>query len=64
MANGIAVDTAGNAYVTGVHRFDQLPDHESLPGGLCGGGNDAFVAKLNPTGTALIYSTYLGGNSD
>ena len=29
-----------------------------------GGDSDAFVTKLNPTGTALVYSTYLGGDSD
>ena len=28
-----------------------------------GGGSDAFVAKLNPAGTAVVYSTYLGGSS-
>src|SRR5204863_2134216 len=30
----------------------------------CGGGDDAFVAKLNATGTALVYATYLGGSGD
>ena len=59
---GIAVDTAGNAYVTG---YTASTDFPTTPGAFqttYGGGNDdAFVTKLNPTGTALVYSTYLGG---
>jgi uncharacterized protein (TIGR03437 family) len=69
---GIAVDAAGNAYVAGI---TQSPDFPTTAGALqrtWGGGTgcaddhcaDAFVAKLNPTGTALLYSTYLGGAGD
>jgi Beta-propeller repeat len=60
---GIAVDNSGNAYVTGATASDGFPTVNPLqPAG--GGGTDAFVAKFNPSGSALIYSTYLGGNHD
>ena len=59
---GIAVDAAGNAYVTGVTTSDPFP---TTPGAFetsfNGGGRDGFVTKLNATGSALVYSTYLGG---
>jgi hypothetical protein len=64
LGQGIAVDQAGNAYVTG---FTDTPG--SFPGtagssiqSTHGGLFDAFVTKLNAAGTALVYSTYLGGS--
>ena len=58
----IAVDTAGNAYVTGYTTSTDFPTTAGAFQTTFGGGNDdAFVTKLNPTGTALVYSTYLGG---
>jgi hypothetical protein len=59
---GIAIDGAGNAYVTGDTNSATFPVVNSVQptGGL--GLSDAFVTKLNTTGTALVYSTYLGGN--
>jgi hypothetical protein len=57
---GIAVDTAGNAYVTGATLSPDFPTVNPLQPTL-GGGFDAFVTKLNPSGTALVYSTFLGG---
>ena len=64
---GIAVDPAGNAYVTGVANSNGPGNFPTTPGAFQttygGGFGDAFVAKINPTGTALIYSTYLGGIS-
>jgi Beta-propeller repeat len=62
--NAIAVDNAGHAYVTGVTRSVDFPTTSDTPQRNNGGGFDAFVAKLNSTGTALDYSTYLGGNGD
>jgi len=55
---GIAVDAAGNAYVTGWTESSLFPGTE---GAAFGGLWDAFVAKLNPTGSTLIYAGYLGG---
>jgi len=60
-ALGIAVDSAGNAYVTGVTSSHDFPTTPGAFSRTSGGGNDAFVTKLNATGTALVYSTYLGG---
>jgi hypothetical protein len=59
---GIAVDSSGNAYVTGVTNSTDFPTAHPLQAASGGGGRDAFVAKLNPAGSALVYSTYLGGN--
>src|SRR5262249_45332317 len=61
--NGIAVGASGDAYVTGTSNSSDPP---TTPGALqtTGGGiSDAFVAKLNATGTALLYATYLGGSN-
>ena len=66
----IAIDSLGNAYVTGYTNSTDLPvvnPAQSVQGGgICGVSPcfDAFVAKLNSTGTALVYSTYLGGSAD
>lgn len=60
---GIAVDGLGNAYVTGVTASDNFPTPNATYS-VGGGGNDAFVAKLNEQGTALDYATYLGGNGN
>ena len=61
--NGIAVDSAGNAYVTGSTNSTNFPTGSPFQG-TNGGGSDAFVAKLNAAGSALVYSTYLGGSSN
>lgn len=64
---GIAADAAGNAYVTGLTASSNFPRVNALQPTLGGGfmiGGDAFVAKLNPAGSALSYSTYLGGRGD
>jgi hypothetical protein len=59
---GIAVDSAGNAHVTGVTDSTDFP---VTPGSFqtnLSGVADAFVTEINPAGSALVYSTYLGGS--
>ena len=63
--SGIQVDASGNAYVTG---FTQSPTFPTTTGAFDRTGSatnnmDAFVSKLNPAGTALVYSTFLGGSN-
>lgn len=60
---GIALDSSGNAYVTGFTQSTNFPTASSFQAAEAG-GQDAFVAKLNPAGSALLYSTYLGGSGD
>lgn len=57
----IAVDSANNAYVTGSTTSSNFPTKSALQGTF-GGVTDAFVTKINPSGSAMVYSTYLGGN--
>jgi hypothetical protein len=69
-AYGIAADASGNAYVTGFTESSHFPTtpgafqptspKQCSPTGLCS-PNNAFVSRLNATGSALLYSTYLGG---
>jgi uncharacterized protein (TIGR03437 family) len=59
---GIAVDVQGNAYITGSAGSLDFPVKNPIQA-TQGGSGDAFLAKLNPSGSALVYSTYLGGNA-
>jgi hypothetical protein len=59
---GIALDRAGNAYVTGDTYSADFPTTPGAFDRSFNGDHDAFVLKLNPTGSALVYSTYLGRN--
>ena len=62
-ALAIAVDSTGAAYVAGFTASYDFPKASPLQSSS-GGGNDAFVAKLNPAGNGLLYCTYLGGKGD
>jgi hypothetical protein len=69
-ATAIAVDSTGNAYVTGYTASANFPTTTGAFQTNCGGGTscssthiNTFVTKLNSTGTALVYSTYLGGST-
>lgn len=57
----VAVDSAGNAYVTGVTQSANFPTAHALQP-TNHGNADAFVAKINPSGNAFVFSTYLGGS--
>ena len=59
----IAIDSAGNAHVVGTARSTDFPVTPNTIQAAFGGELfDSFVAKLAPTGSSLVYSTYLGGN--
>ncbi len=58
--SGIAVDAAGNAYISGTTGSPNFPTAQARQPNLKGAA-DAFVAKLNAAGNQLVYSTYLGG---
>jgi hypothetical protein len=69
VGSGIAVDSSGNAYVTGRTQASDFPTtanafQPASAGSGAGSGfafSNAFVTKLDPAGSALVYSTYLGG---
>jgi hypothetical protein len=72
VASGLAIDSSGNAYVTGSTASANFPvtqgayqttNNDQPPcGSSCIGGYNAFITELSSTGSALVYSTYLGGN--
>jgi len=72
VAYGIAIDGSGNAYLTGFTDSTNYPLASAIITNLSGKAEpyfglfppDAFVTKLNATGSALVYSTYLGGNTN
>ena len=61
--NGIAVDSSGNAYVTGETSSSNFPTTDPIQGTFGGGTTDTFVTKINSAGSAHVYSTFLGGSS-
>jgi hypothetical protein len=65
VGTAIAVDQAGSAYVTGYTFSPDFPVQNPEQGTCANScsGPDVFVTKFNPTGSALMYSTYVGGSS-
>jgi|SRR5579859_1239803 len=60
---GIAVDSSGNAYVTGQTYSHDFPTANPIQAtNQSASGSNAFVAEINASGSALVYSTYLGGS--
>src|ERR1017187_2935608 len=66
VATGVAVDSANCAYITGYTNSLDFPTTSGAyrPNAGSGSNQETFIAKLTADGTALIYSTYLGGNAD
>lgn len=64
LALGIAVDSAGDAIITGRTESEKFPVLNAVQPNPGGGLSDAFVTKLNATGTGLIFSTFLGGGGE
>ena len=62
MAYGIAVDGAGNAYVTGCTSSSDFPTTPGAFDRATMAADDVFVVKLNPAGSGLAYATFLGGS--
>lgn len=62
LAQGLALDSAGNAYITGSTRSTDFPTTAAAISRTLNGLSDAFITKLNATGTNVVYSTYLGGS--
>jgi hypothetical protein len=63
---GIALDSSGDAYIVGSTFSADLKLHNAIgtaPASVTSGNSTAFVAELNPTGTAALYVTYLGGST-
>lgn len=60
--NAIAVDASGDAYVAGSTQSANFPVSTGALQTVSGGATDAFVTELNPSGSAAVYSTYLGGS--
>ncbi len=60
---GAEIDSSGNIYLTGNTSSTNFPILNAIQPNYGGGTSDAWVAKLNSSGSALIYSTYLGGSA-
>jgi Beta-propeller repeat len=63
VANAVAVDASGAAYVVGYTFSTDFPATAGAVQTVLGGGCDAFLFKLSPTGDTLLYATYLGGSA-
>jgi hypothetical protein len=60
---GIAVDANGDAYLTGWTNSTTFPTQNPVQSTNSSGNFDSFVTELNPAGSGLLFSTYLGGSS-
>ncbi|MBZ5656604.1 MAG: Ig-like domain repeat protein [Acidobacteriia bacterium] len=63
LATGVAVDSAGNAYISGMTRSTDFPMAYAIQAANHG-GRDAFLTKIATDGSMLLFSTYLGGSAD
>jgi hypothetical protein len=63
-ANRLAIDSAGSAYITGVTFSTNFPTANAIQSTKSGSSTNGFVTKLNAGGSALLYSTYLGGSGN
>jgi Ca2+-binding RTX toxin-like protein len=63
IGNGVTVDSGNNVYVVGVTTSTNFPTNNAIQS-VSGGGEDAFVTKINSSGSALVDSTYLGGSGN
>jgi hypothetical protein len=63
-ADSVAVDGVGNAYIAGTTFSTNFPAVSAVQSTFGGGSSDSFVAEINPGGSALVYSTDLGGSGD
>lgn len=64
VGTAIAVDSAGNAYISGSTNSPDFPATSGSVRARYMGGNDAFAAKLSPDGSKWLYATFLGGGAD
>ena len=62
--SGIALDPGGNVWLAGTTNSNDFPVTSNAIQPILGGGSDAFITELNPTGTKLLYGTYLGGSNN
>ncbi|MFN8007716.1 MAG: SBBP repeat-containing protein [Terriglobia bacterium] len=63
-ARDIAVDASGNALVTGATSSKNFPRIAAFQNSKTGGATDAFIMKVNPSGSDIVYASYLGGSGD
>lgn len=64
IASAIGVDALGQAVIAGGTDARDFPRKNALQPGFGGGSSDAFVAKLSPDGSTLLFSTFLGGTQE
>ena len=62
-AGGIAIDSKGNAYLTGSTASSNFPTTTNAPGPVLLGMQSTYVTKLSATGSSLVYSTFVGGSN-